>query len=275
MNQPENPSTSSAHDPTDPSQPFGVEEESFGNHTTEIAAREGFGPLTELAETVWHGQSIPCVTCGQLVRRGGEECVHCGQNLSAEMLEKMRAHAGPWYVLEHLRPFPGISLDLIIRQIRRGLITETSIIRGPFTDYQWRYAVETPGICRYFNRCWSCHAEANPADTYCPKCMNYLSSDKPEPQNNGGLRSATSVVASTPNQSDDLYMLTDALNKTPATRNVFHHQNTNASGIKMGWVAAIVSVVVIVGLILITQFRAERSSGSATEKSVKVISESE
>lgn len=276
MSQPINPLTPLTNDS---SQPINVEGEPFGNHPTEIAARDGFGPLSTLSKEIWHGQSIPCVTCGQLVRRGHEACEHCGQNLSPEMLEKMRAHAGPWYVLEHLRPFPGISLDLVIRQIRRGLITETSIIRGPYTDFQWRYAVETPGICRYFNRCWSCHAEVNPVDTYCPKCMNYLSSDKPEPQNNGGLRTSTSngsvVTANDTDVSDDLYMLKNALDKAPANRNVFHNQTASAGGMKMGWIAAIISIAVIAGLIWITGLRAEKTSNPVSKKPATATSDSE
>lgn len=152
-----------------------------GDHALEVAARNGFGPLSPMAKRVWHGDAIPCVTCGQLVHRDDDRCYHCGQDLRDEMIEKMRAHAGPWYVLEHLRPFPGVALDRIVRQIRRGLITETSIVRGPSTDYQWRFAVETPGICRYFAKCWHCHHAVNPADAYCQSCLSHLSFEKPRP----------------------------------------------------------------------------------------------
>ena len=152
-----------------------------GDHALEVAARKGFGPLSPIVKRVWHGDAVPCVTCGQLVRRGDDRCDHCGQDLSEAMVEKMRAHAGPWYVLEHLRPFPGVALDRIVRQIRRGLITETSIVRGPSTDYQWRFAVESPGLCRYFGKCWHCHHEVKPSDTYCQGCLSHLSFEKPRP----------------------------------------------------------------------------------------------
>ena len=150
-----------------------------GDHPLEVAARRGIGPLSPRGHTVWHGESTPCVSCGQLVRRGAVECEDCGQDLSEEMIEKMRAHAGPWYVLEHLRPFPGVSLERIIKQIRRGLITEVSIVRGPTTDYQWRFAVETPGLCRHFGKCWHCHHSVSPSDTYCPACLSYLAMERP------------------------------------------------------------------------------------------------
>jgi len=150
-----------------------------GDHALEVAARRGFGPLSAQADQFWHGNARPCVTCGQLVLRDADACDSCGQELDEDMLEKMRAHAGPWFVLEHVRPFPGVNLDRIIRQISRGLITETSIVRGPSTDYQWRFAVETPGLCRYFGKCWNCHERTMPSDTYCRHCLSSLSFEKP------------------------------------------------------------------------------------------------
>jgi len=152
-----------------------------GSHPLEVAARRGIGPLSPLGKEIWHGQCAPCVSCGQLVHRETEECDQCGQDLGEEMLDKMRAHAGPWYVLEHVRPFPGVSLERIIRQVRRGLITETSIVRGPATDHQWRFAVETPGLCRYFGKCWKCHEQVAPSDSYCQSCLSLLSFDQPRP----------------------------------------------------------------------------------------------
>ncbi len=150
-----------------------------GSHALEVGARRGIGPLSPHGGEVWHGHALPCVSCGQLVPRDASECDQCAQDLTPAMLEKMRAHAGPWYVLEHIRPFPGVSLERIVRQINRGLITETSIVRGPSTDYQWRFAVETPGLCRYFGRCWSCHEAVSASDGYCRHCLSYLSFEKP------------------------------------------------------------------------------------------------
>jgi predicted RNA-binding Zn-ribbon protein involved in translation (DUF1610 family) len=162
--------------PLDPNEAFP------GNHPLEIAARSGFGPLSQTGSDVWHGNSHPCVSCGQLVPRDRDECPHCGQELTEDALIRMRAHAGPWYVYEHIRPFPGVTLERIIRQIRRGIITPTSIIRGPSTDHQWRFALETPGVCRYFGRCWSCHEPITPEDSYCAQCLSYLGFEEPRAQ---------------------------------------------------------------------------------------------
>ena len=263
MNKPVNPAT---HEPLQPDDARDAIPP--GNHPSELAARMGFGPLSPLATDVWHGQSKPCVTCGQLVRRDATECEHCGQNLSPEMIEKMRAHAGPWYVLEHLRPFPGVNLDRIIRQIRRGLITETSIVRGPSTDYQWRYAVETPGLCRYFNRCWNCYNGVKPVDTYCQACLKYLSLDKPQPATNGAQPDTISTmnkpVPPDRDNVDDLYMLRHALNQVPILR----HDPTDAppqiAGLRVIWIATVIVIAVIAALIWLTQLRAEQTNPLTT-----------
>lgn len=172
-----NQSDPTTNDPGNASQPQNVVPQ--GNHPLEVAARRGIGPLSNAAGEIWHGHTEPCVSCGQIVLRDAQVCDYCGQELSGEMLEKMQAHAGPWYVLEHVRPFPGVSLDRIIRQARRGLITGTSIVRGPSTNHQWRYAHETPGLCRYLGHCWNCHAEIGPTDSTCRECLSHLTFENP------------------------------------------------------------------------------------------------
>jgi hypothetical protein len=77
-----------------------------GNHALEVAARRGLGPLSPLGRKTWHGEARPCVSCGQLVHRDDQACEECGQDLSDEMVEKMLAHAGPWYVAEHVGRSP-------------------------------------------------------------------------------------------------------------------------------------------------------------------------
>ncbi len=141
-----------------------------GNSAVEIAARRGFGPLSPIGGDFWHGDSRPCVSCGQLVRRDATECPDCGEDLSDDMLQKMRQAAGPWYVLEHVRPFPGVTLDRLVRQIRRGVLTRTTIVRGPTTHHQWRYAGETPGLSKFLGVCWNCQAAVGEGDAACLSC---------------------------------------------------------------------------------------------------------
>ena len=149
-------------------------------NAVELGARRGIGPLSVHAKLVWHGESRPCVSCGQLVRRTASQCDQCGQVLSGEMIQRMRRHSGPWYVLEHIRPFPGVSKDRLILQIRRGVLTPTTIIRGPATHHQWRFAAETPGFSKYLGVCWACQATVCEDDTACPVCRKNLESDGEE-----------------------------------------------------------------------------------------------
>ncbi len=136
----------------------------------ERAAKRGVGPMGPDGGIAWHGLARPCVSCGELVRRSDFVCENCGQDLSAEMLEKMRSHSGPWYVHEHVRPFPGVSLERLIRQIRRGVLQPTTIVRGPTTFHQWRFAAETPVLAKYLGVCWNCQVGISPEWATCSEC---------------------------------------------------------------------------------------------------------
>ncbi len=141
-----------------------------GDSALEVAARRGIGPLSAKGRAAWHGHTRPCVSCGQLVPVDCDECLDCGQDLRPDMLERMRAHAGPWYVHEHVRPFPGVTLERLVRQIRRGVLTATTIVRGPTTDHQWRFAGQTPGLSKHLGLCWKCQGRVDSLDATCRQC---------------------------------------------------------------------------------------------------------
>ncbi len=227
-----------------------------GGHPLEIAARRGIGPLSPQAGEIWHGHAQPCVTCGLLVLRDQRECDHCGQDLSDDMIQKMKEHAGPWYVLEHLRPFPGVSLDRIIRQIRRGVLTETSIVRGPATDYQWRFAIESPGLCRYFGKCWRCHREVSGSDTYCPNCLSHLAFEAPKPAAAKDVPESSDAMVNALRDTPELMELSAALHASDVVRHesVFD-EPPRIGGIRATWFAVAILILVIAVLLWITQDR--------------------
>jgi RNA polymerase subunit RPABC4/transcription elongation factor Spt4 len=271
-----------------------------GDHVLEIAAREGFGPLSPQGREVWHGNAKPCVSCGHLVPREAEECHRCGQDLSEEMMEKMVAHSGPWYVKEHVRPFPGVSLERIIRQIRRGVIEATSVVRGPETNHQWRFAAETPGLCRFFGRCWNCHAEVAESDEYCTACLSDLCFKFQRAVSPGmqaaaaegvtraaqqasatgpalsGSQAAASVVSGREAadegslrvpQPEELRQLSAVVKEAPLpTYDPEADAVPRIAGIRPFWFLAALLVLVIVALVLAAQWRSgtqHRSQGSA------------
>lgn len=249
-----------------------------GDHALEVAARRGLGPLSPLGRTVWHGEARPCVSCGQLVHREEPECEQCGQDLSDEMLERMLAFAGPWYVLEHVRPFPGVTLERIIRQIRRGVIGETSIVRGPETGHQWRFAGETPGLCRYFNRCWQCGDGVEPNDTHCPSCLNDLrfrydqvgtmpAPQPPPPPRNDALARATGLVhppqaqaAPAAEQPAELRELTMALREVAPQSTHFEVEQPRIAGLSPFWVLGAILIGAIGLLLWISKLRERTNS---------------
>lgn len=246
-----------------------------GDHPLESAARRGIGPLSTLAQQVWHGNATPCVSCGQLVLRDQRQCDNCGQDLSDEMIEKMLAHSGPWYVLEHLRPFPGVSLERVIRQIRRGVLTETSIVRGPATDFQWRFAVEAAGLCRYFGRCWKCHATVSPSDAYCPACLSYLSFDSPKPMQGAPLED--DVVDASPDSSTgvplQLRELSAAIDVSQVPqREESWDQPARVGRFKATWIAAIILAVFVAALMWIVASRSDKESAEKAAQPPPTVS---
>lgn len=159
---------------------------SEAEHPLAVGARSGIGPLSERAKEVWHGQSAPCASCAQLNRRDATHCAHCGQDLGQAMLSKMAKHSGSWFVCDTARPFPGVSLERIIHLINKSAIRPTSIVRGPTTYYQWRFAAETPLICKYLGRCWSCQSPVTAQRDDCPQCKVALDGNfKVEPPGQG------------------------------------------------------------------------------------------
>jgi hypothetical protein len=161
------------------------------------------------------------------------------------MLDRMRANAGPWFVFEHVRPFPGVNLELIIRQIRRRVLTEASIVRGPATHYQWRFAVETPGLCRYFGRCWRCHEQVSPSESQCSKCHAFLGFEPPRP------KSATAKLTT------ELRALSAAVDQVePPAQEAIWDEPPKIGRISATWIVAILFVIAILALLWFTRLRA-------------------
>lgn len=155
---------------------------SEAEHPLAVGARGGIGPLSEQGKEVWHGQSTPCASCAQLNGRVAAHCAHCGQDLGQAMLSKMAKHSGSWFVYDTARPFPGVSLERMIHLINKSALRPTSIVRGPTTYYQWRFAAETPLICKYLGRCWSCQSPVTAQRNDCPQCKVALDGNfKAEP----------------------------------------------------------------------------------------------
>ena len=224
----------------------------------ETAAQRGIGPLSDLGRRVWHGESIPCISCGELVGRSASQCELCGQDLSQPMVDRMRAHAGPWYVMEHVRPFPGVTLERLIRQAKRGVLVRTTIIRGPTTDHQWRFAAETPGLSRFVGCCWQCQSDVKPQDRRCASCGADLL-----PAATAGERTPRGDAS--PNDvAPELAELTAALQRSnKAIANHAPDDSGRIGPIRAGWVIGGLVILLIVAVVYLAGIRREAVEGGA------------
>ncbi|MCP4590747.1 MAG: hypothetical protein GY842_08380 [bacterium] len=241
----------------------------------ELGARRGLGPLSSRAEVAWHGDARPCVSCGQLILRTASRCDHCGQLLSGEMVHRMRVHSGPWYVLEHIRPFPGVSLERVILQIRRGVLTQTTIIRGPSTHHQWRFAAETPVISKFLGFCWACQAAVEEADSSCPVCRKDLDTDGEEGLIEGDetLEGKGMSAGRTSGVSGELSNLSAAV-RSGAARRLDADEPARVGGIPVRWVIAVLVVLVMAAVYIVAHARRDAQNSKAAPEVSLIAPES-
>ena len=240
-----------------------------GNSAVEIAARKGFGPLSALANQAWHGDARPCVSCGELVRRGAMRCESCGEQLSSEMLERLRAHAGPWYVLEHVRPFPGVTCERLVRQIRRGVLTRMTIVRGPTTDHQWRFAGETPGLCQHLGVCWNCQGGVSMERDTCPACgveLGELTDETGAGQ--PAVRTGGPVPAEAA-EAADIRELQNVVKKVPRTTKL-EQDAPRIGAVKASWVVAAIVIVLVSVLFAVVSSREAGPHGQTKSQTGQV-----
>ncbi|MCH8964839.1 MAG: zinc ribbon domain-containing protein [Planctomycetes bacterium] len=224
--------------------------DSEADHPLTVAARNGIGPLSARSREVWHGQSAPCASCAQLNDREAQRCAHCGQDLSAPMLEKMAKHSGPWFVYDNVRPFPGVSLERIVSLIRRGALQPTSIVRGPTTRYQWRYAIEAPIISRHLGRCWRCQATVILDDSACPECNVVLQgSYKQDQLQPPGEPPAPAEMEDLP-ASGELAALSEAIEQAGGAREYVHSSGSTEAPLGRAALIFLAITVIVVGLIV-------------------------
>ena len=224
--------------------------DSEADHPLTVAARNGIGPLSARSREVWHGQSAPCASCAQLNDREAQRCAHCGQDLSAPMLEKMAKHSGPWFVYDNVRPFPGVSLERMVSLIRRGALQPTSIVRGPTTRYQWRYAIEAPIISRHLGRCWRCQATVILDDSACPECNVVLQgSYKQDQLQPPGEPPAPAEMEDLP-ASGELAALSEAIEQTGGAREYVHSSGSTEAPLGRAALIFLAITVIVVGLIV-------------------------
>ncbi|MFG0256353.1 MAG: hypothetical protein ACF8GE_00450 [Phycisphaerales bacterium JB043] len=113
---------------------------------------------------------VICPYCGS-VQRGHERCHECGGMFEPLSRQASQNQMGPWYVRDTDQPFrPGCNYLTLKRLVERGMISATTILRGPTTHQFWAPATRTPGVAHLLGVCHNCASDVD-SDAYsCERC---------------------------------------------------------------------------------------------------------
>lgn len=114
---------------------------------------------------------ILCPYCGNTQPEPDDRCTQCGGYFDPLSLKITQQHMGPWFIRDRNRPFrPGASYEVIKKEIEKGRIKATTIMRGPTTRQFWSVARNVPGVAHLLGYCHACGAHCKPTDENCSEC---------------------------------------------------------------------------------------------------------
>jgi hypothetical protein len=179
------------------------------------------------------------------------------------MLKRMARHSGPWFVYDNIKPFPGVSLERIHKLVERGGLTRTSIVRGPSTYFQWRFATETPGVATQLGRCWQCQVElSTDASAECPACQAVLDRDvhaEAKPGSRSDPRSDSAVAE--PELTPEMVALSAAAAEVPTSER--RRRPTQSNPLSLTFFA--ITVVVVLCIVIIAKVSGNRDDEATSQ----------
>lgn len=144
---------------------------------------------------------ILCPYCGNTQTEPEDRCAACGGFFDPLSLKVTQQHMGPWFVRDRNNPFrPGCSYEVLVRQIEKGKLKPTTIIRGPTTKQYWSVARHVPGVSHLLGYCHNCGAHVGANAESCGKCGEVFFA--PRLRDNLGLAAAGADVHIHPRLSD-------------------------------------------------------------------------
>ncbi|MFA7237233.1 MAG: zinc ribbon domain-containing protein [Phycisphaeraceae bacterium] len=144
---------------------------------------------------------ILCPYCGNTQTEPEDRCAACGGFFDPLSLKVTQQHMGPWFVRDRNNPFrPGCSFEVLVRQIEKGKLKPTTIIRGPTTKQYWSVARHVPGVSHLLGYCHNCGAHVDANAESCGKCGEVFFA--PRLRDNLGLAPAGADVHIQPRLSD-------------------------------------------------------------------------
>jgi len=144
---------------------------------------------------------ILCPYCGNTQDAPEERCSTCGGFFDSLSLKVTQQHMGPWFVRDRHNPFrPGCTYEVLTREIEKGKIKPTTIIRGPTTRQFWSVARNVPGVAHLLGYCHACGAHVSPGADNCPECGEVFYA--PRQRDQLGLAPIGADVQAVPQLSD-------------------------------------------------------------------------
>lgn len=144
---------------------------------------------------------ILCPYCGNTQTEPEDRCAACGGFFDPLSLKVTQQHMGPWFVRDRNNPFrPGCTYEVLVKQIEKGKIKPTTIIRGPTTRQFWSVARHVPGVANLLGYCHHCGTHVEPSAESCSNCGEVFF--QPRMRDNLGLAPAGTDVHIQPKLSD-------------------------------------------------------------------------
>lgn len=129
---------------------------------------------------------VLCPYCGHTQHAEGR-CAFCGGLFEPLSRRATQIAMGPWYIRDKSNPFrPGCAYEILVKMIRGGAVTPTTVIRGPSTRQFWSIARNVPGVAHLLGYCHACGAHVPKDATDCPVCE--ASFKPPKHRNELGLQ---------------------------------------------------------------------------------------
>lgn len=114
---------------------------------------------------------ILCPYCGNTQSAPADRCGACGGYFDELSLKATQEHMGPWFIRDSQNPYrPGCTYEVLLKQVQRGKITPTTILRGPTTRQFWSVARNVPGISHLLGYCHACGAHVEHGTDACGQC---------------------------------------------------------------------------------------------------------
>ncbi len=144
---------------------------------------------------------ILCPYCGSTQSEPEDRCAACGGFFDPLSLKVTQQHMGPWFIRDRHHPFrPGCSYEVLAREVEKGKVKPTTIVRGPTTRQFWSVARNVAGLSHLLGYCHACGAHVEPDAGRCEACGEVFYA--PSQRDQLGLAPAGADVRAVPTLSD-------------------------------------------------------------------------